>query len=644
MSEAAAVASESRGGGGNESSGVLGVEEAAGAASRAVVVLDDDGKKAAAVARPPSRDDGRSSSQGRESVLEGGVGGVRLLERQDSGDGSCCSSSRSSEASGSEASGSATTTCCLGQKELREARDRARIAETSLNRLSQGLRMLARQIKQADYNGGGGDNSEEGGEEDDDDNVDDARTEATDCETICSAAMCDHLLSSSSSSCSRTSTASASGKGQRRDFSDWILSELVGCDCEAGTAAAADWMSLQNAVRMLQEHVRLASEEAAHAQTAQVDAELWRERAETASAANKDLESENDEMRSQITRLSTERRVLVKEVKSLRKRLDEECKRDRCRQMEQYMVGALSMDERQLAEATATAGSRRRCHSDDDDTASVLTVEQQQDAAKPSNAPAGTRDEPISAEESSQKDDAVPVLVGDKGDASAAASSFASPLRRSSGLRWGAAVMRAAADLPHNAGIKVVPPSSADDVGDKVTPTKLNERFALRVKNLLSGGPGNGATPPPPTSRENDGTCHQQPILVKSQLSHSESEDFDALVVVETSSETRVSSLECGEDEDGGRDRGRREGNGASFSISVPEHIAFQQRQRDHGGEAPPTSSSSLLTPDSAPEALLAVEADGTDPLLAMPLPSAPVQGVGGGEVKEASGVGSAES
>lgn len=115
---------------------------------------------------------------------------------------------------------------------------------------------------------------------------------------------------------------------------------------------ASEILALQNAARMLQEHARLASEEAST--NAQDNVQLqeqvctWKERALSAERENVRLAQENTVLQDCTHKLKKERKILVKEVRSLRQNIKEKEKKDTWQQIESYVTGALSFHEGQL--------------------------------------------------------------------------------------------------------------------------------------------------------------------------------------------------------------------------------------------------------------------------------------------------------
>jgi hypothetical protein len=119
-------------------------------------------------------------------------------------------------------------------------------------------------------------------------------------------------------------------------------------------ASSADhaWSSLENAVQMVMEHCRLAHEEARESQQEQVQASVFRERATAAEEHNLQLQEELRELKDRAGRLSRERKVLVREVRSLRQQLEQSEQKNVWRQVENYVMRALSVHESQLSRRT----------------------------------------------------------------------------------------------------------------------------------------------------------------------------------------------------------------------------------------------------------------------------------------------------
>jgi hypothetical protein len=107
------------------------------------------------------------------------------------------------------------------------------------------------------------------------------------------------------------------------EFEDVRLAELTE---KLSNQGGADLMALQNAAHMVLEHARLASQEASivvrDTQLAQSQAEQYQQRALSAEKENKFLSKGNKTLNAQVDKLKAERRVLVKEVRSLRKELE----------------------------------------------------------------------------------------------------------------------------------------------------------------------------------------------------------------------------------------------------------------------------------------------------------------------------------
>jgi len=213
-------------------------------------------------------------------------------------------------------------------EELKESRAQTARAEATLELMSESMRLLARQMKQADLSA----------------NAkllisDDATTATTSDDTIASEFEDRSLFRSHSSDC------------------DLQLSELT--EQLTSCHLAADIMALQNASHMLQQHARLASQEAAanvvDTVEAQTAAQHWEKEAVEAQHTSKRLDQDNKILRASAETLSAEKRILVKEVRSLRKKLSETRRTDLCHQIQDYVAGALTIHEDLLQKSKGTS-------------------------------------------------------------------------------------------------------------------------------------------------------------------------------------------------------------------------------------------------------------------------------------------------
>lgn len=137
---------------------------------------------------------------------------------------------------------------------------------------------------------------------------------------------------------------------------DVRLAELTG---KLSNQGGVDLMALQNAARMVLEHARLASQEASivvrDTQLAQSQAEQYQQRALSAETENEVLAKGNETLNAQVDKLTAERKVLVKEVRSLRKELETSKTRGMMEQLERYVTGALTAHEHYLKSKTEQA-------------------------------------------------------------------------------------------------------------------------------------------------------------------------------------------------------------------------------------------------------------------------------------------------
>lgn len=209
------------------------------------------------------------------------------------------------------------------EQELAMARSRAERAEKALSLFGDCVRSLAVQMKQADYSI--------------------AKAEATTKED-------DYTLTTTDTeSCAVSETAFSDNKSLASRLS---LQEGLLLSClqhGVGKKAAGDWLCLQNAVNMMQDHTRLAVEEASTAQSSQVECQMWRERCEREEETRKRLEEEAKERASQVERLLVERKILTKEVRLLRKKLADAVKVEESQRLALDMAEALMVHEKHLA-------------------------------------------------------------------------------------------------------------------------------------------------------------------------------------------------------------------------------------------------------------------------------------------------------
>jgi len=197
-----------------------------------------------------------------------------------------------------------------------------------LAHMSEAMRLLAAQIRNADLTDHAINKMV----------MSDDQTVATDCDTVIS----EEETASVVHQRPRTFSATASV-----DHTDMRLCEITD---ELTRSQTADLLTLQNAASMLQEHARLASQEAAlavhDAVQAQSSTDDWKRRALRAEDQCAALRDENVNLELQNEKLALERRVLIKEVRKLRK--TESTKQDYWKHFESYVKGAMNLHEQQL--------------------------------------------------------------------------------------------------------------------------------------------------------------------------------------------------------------------------------------------------------------------------------------------------------
>ena len=220
-----------------------------------------------------------------------------------------------------------------------------------LSCISEGMRLLAAQIRQADLTA-----------------HPIKKIILTDDQTI--STECDATVVSEEES-NRASSSTCST--QSVDPTETRLCEITD---ELSQSQTADLLALQNAAHMLQEHARLSSQEAAlsvrDAVQAQGSLEEWKRRAVQAERKNAKLAAENQHLKAQNEKLAAERRVLIKEVRKLRKVHDE--KQDYWGQLESYFLGALNMHEQNLKKNQQLQTDDEFSASSNSDEGALVTV------------------------------------------------------------------------------------------------------------------------------------------------------------------------------------------------------------------------------------------------------------------------------
>jgi len=256
-------------------------------------------------------------------------------------------------------------------RELAHERQQRARSESALGLLCEGVHLLTLELKEADLHSN-----------DNDDDIivrclrgcdcrclrdcDDDHTVQTLTETIASEGDDSSFLSTTRS---RTwSNHSAASEEVR-------LAELTG---QLASQVRGDLMALQNAAHMVLDHAQLASQEASvvveDTQLAQSQAVEYKGRALVAEKDNSQLGEEKKGLHAQVEKLTAERRLLVKEVRSLRKELASTKEKGMMEQLERYIVGALSMHE-QLLKVKANGAKAGRVAADD--VLESVAVEQQ---------------------------------------------------------------------------------------------------------------------------------------------------------------------------------------------------------------------------------------------------------------------------
>ena len=196
------------------------------------------------------------------------------------------------------------------QRELAQARLAAKRSQDDYNLLRQGVRLLAQHMKQADR-------------QDDPEGAEDSVR-------------------------SRLNSTDSTSLDPRFEQ---VTTQLA-------PGGASDLMALQNAASMLQEHAYLASAEAnvsvEDTVQAQAAEQEWRRRALRAESKCLQYRKERKVLRSAVEKMSSERKVLIKEVRALRQHVSTQKKDSMWMQLEQYVAGALSFHENQLRSSSSS--------------------------------------------------------------------------------------------------------------------------------------------------------------------------------------------------------------------------------------------------------------------------------------------------
>lgn len=239
-------------------------------------------------------------------------------------------------------------TAALFEQELLLERQQRTRAESALELMSKGVHLLTLQLKQADL--------EKNHDYDEDDDNETVQTES-----VSSHEQDSFVAASGGSSSTTTSNRSRTWSNQSAatlNNVQWqeLTDELVVCgghyDGNNNATAAADLLGLQNAAHMILQHAHLQGHEAVvvvrDAQVAQSQAARYKQRAVQAEQENCQMSRHNKALQQTVEKLRAERRVLVKEVRSLRKELSSTKSDGMMQQLERYVVGALSIHEHHL--------------------------------------------------------------------------------------------------------------------------------------------------------------------------------------------------------------------------------------------------------------------------------------------------------
>jgi len=333
-------------------------------------------------------------------------------------------------------SSEAVTTIHALKRQLQEAQERAVRAETSLQRFGELSRILAHTAMTRATEATSSVPAQRRTTKSQDPHEEDARTEATGYETdhSCSASRNTSTLSNpegthdvtlsprhneegdaisaNASFCSKSSSGAANSVSVLLDevsSTDNLLADLVAGEQDGGlrlqsnistdvsrkkttgetshtistqtpldppntSAIAADFMMLQNSIHMLQEHVRLVSDEASQAQQAQVEGQMYKEHNERLRVETRVLLSENAKLKTSCKKFYNERRILIREVRTLRQKLASMQHQGVMEHVHQYISEALSIHEQQLLKGTSNGIAESKSAEETDETAKNTPV------------------------------------------------------------------------------------------------------------------------------------------------------------------------------------------------------------------------------------------------------------------------------
>ena len=242
-------------------------------------------------------------------------------------------------------------------------------AESNLRTLSQGIRLVASQMVTKHQQQQMASTSRKIVEADDD------ATHATAEETVFSEDGLGSAVGSNLSCLSQDFDHNVPESSSRSSslYEQTKLSDLLASD-RLAPGPAADLLALQNASEMILEHMRLVSTEASMAVEdtirAQAACRKWQKKAFVAQSELKNATAETTQLRAQNKKLSGERKVLVKEVRKLRKELADKNQDTMWTQLETYVTSALNIHEHQLKSSQNLPSKPSRSEDSENDVGS----------------------------------------------------------------------------------------------------------------------------------------------------------------------------------------------------------------------------------------------------------------------------------
>lgn len=224
-------------------------------------------------------------------------------------------------------------------QEISQLRAQLTKAQARLATLSEGMRLVAAQMRQADMTAPKQCHSSNKNSTEDD------QTIATQCETVVSDA-------------DTTFSTHLNNTALR-------LAQLLP---QLSASQTADLLALQNAAAMLQEHAQWAAQEASwavrDAVAAQQAAIKWQKKSEQRKEMSAQLRAQNTELRQRNDKLAQERRVLIREVRKLRQA--QIGQQNYFTQFQAYVVEATSLHERRLRKLADTPYNSAKENDEDD--------------------------------------------------------------------------------------------------------------------------------------------------------------------------------------------------------------------------------------------------------------------------------------